>query len=584
MKRFLITFLAVIAAQVVLTLAVIFVGVMVGTAMMGGAAQKAEVPPHACLIQEIPLEVPEYEPPQPLPVFRRVTTHTMILENLEKARRDPKIDRVVLKLDTPEIGWGKMQEIRQRIAQLRAAHKPVYAYTSMLTTRTLYLASACDSIIVTPGGIVWLTGLMSERYYLRGMLEKLDVTTQVSRIKEYKAAAEMVTRTDMSPEARENADWILKDLYDDLLSTVAQDRRTDRARVEQWLGTSQFTPEEAVGQGITDGVLFWEQLRDRLAGAADELAAVEGADYAKVPRAKFGLRGKRIAVVHGQGTITTGKSGWGYPFGVSMGDETMVEALEEVAADDAISGILLRLDTPGGMGLASDRIGRAVAQAAASKPVVISSVDMNASGGYMVSYRCSTIVAPGGAIVGSIGSISGRPDLSGLFEKLGITFDRATIGPHATLWSGVVPMTDEEFQRFDQVHWAGYNQWVEGVAEHRHMTFEQVDRLARGRVFTGRQALANGLIDAVGGFDEALALLKQQLKIPESDGVTLLHYPVPKSFMEELMSGDWPGTGARLAARLGLRTESETRAASTIDLWTRWLESREPVLLCPWRF
>jgi ClpP class serine protease len=145
-------------------------------------------------------------------------------------------------------------------------------------------------------------------------------------------------------------------------------------------------------------------------------------------------------------------------------------------------------------------------------------------------------------------------------------------------------MTDEEFQRFDQVHWAGYNQWVEGVAEHRHMTFEQVDRLARGRVFTGRQALANGLIDAVGGFDEALALLKQQLKIPESDGVTLLHYPVPKSFMEELMSGDWPGTGARLAARLGLRTESETRAASTIDLWTRWLESREPVLLCPWRF
>lgn len=584
MKRFLITFVAVIAAQVVLTLAVIFIGVGIGTAMMGGAAQKAEVPPHACLIQEIPLEVPEYAPPQPLPMFRRITTHTMILENLEKARLDPKIDRVVLKLDTPEIGWGKMQEIRQRIAQLRAAHKPVYAYTSMLTTRALYLASACDSVFVTPSGIVWLTGLMSERYYLRGMLEKLDVTTQVSRIREYKAAAEMVTRADMSPEARENADWVLRDLYGDLLDTVAESRHTDRERVEQWLETSQFTPEEAVAQGIADGVVFWEELRDRLAGSADELAAIEGADYAKLPRAKYGLRGKRIAVVHGQGTITTGKSGWGYPFGVSMGDETMVEALEEAAADDAISGILLRLDTPGGMGLAADRIGRAVAQAAASKPVVVSSVDMNASGGYMISYRCGTIVAPAGSIVGSIGSISGRPDLSGLFAKLGITFDRATIGPHATLWSAVVPMTDEEFRRFDQVHWDGYNQWVAGVAEHRRLTVAQVDALARGRVFTGRQALANGLIDAVGGFDEALARLKQQLKIPEDEGVTLLHYPVPKSFMEELMSGDWPGAGAQLAARAGLRTETETRAASTIDFWTRWMQSREPVLLCPWRF
>lgn len=584
MKRFLITFLAVIAAQVVLTLAVIFVGVGIGTAMMGGAAQKAEVPPHACLIQDIPLEVPEFSPPQALPFPRHITTHTSILENLEKARLDPKIDHVVLKLDTPEIGWGKMQEIRQRITQLREAHKPVYAYTTMLTSRTLYLAGACDSIFVTPGGMVWLTGLMSERYYLRGMLEKLHVTTQVSRIKEYKAAAEMITRTDMSPEARENIDWVLRDLYGDLLGTVAQDRQVDRARVEQWLETAQFTPEEAVAQGIADGVVFWEQLRDRLAGKADELAAIEGADYAKLPRAKFGLRGKRIAVVHGEGSITTGKSGWGYPFGASMGDETMVEALEEVAADEAISGILLRLDTPGGMGLASDRIGRAVAQAAASKPVVISSVDMNASGGYMVSYRCGTIVAPGGAIVGSIGSISGRPDVSGLFEKLGITFDRATIGPHATLWSGVVPMTDEEFQRFDAVHWAGYNQWVAGVAEHRHMTVAQVDNLARGRVFTGRQALANGLIDAVGGFDEALALLKEQVKIPADEGVTLLHYPIPKSFMEELMSGDWPGAGVLLATRLGLRTETEARAASTIDFWTRWMQTREPVLVCPWRF
>jgi protease-4 len=580
MKRFLMTFLAVIAAQVVLTLTVLVMGLMIGGAMMGRAAQKAEVPPHATLIQEIPTEVLEYAPPQQLPFPPRAATHAQILENLEKARRDPRIERVVLRFDLSDLGWGKMQEIRARVQQLRDAGKPVYAHTPMLTSRSLYLASACDSVFVAPSGFVWLTGLMTERMYLREMLDKVGVTTQISRIREYKAAAEMIERRDMSAEARENADWILADLYDDLLATVARDRRVERARVEQWLETAQFTPEDAAAQGIADGVVFWEQLCDRLKGGAEELASIEGPDYAKVPRAKFGLRGKRIAVVHGQGMITTGKSGWGYPFGVSMGDETMVKALEEVARDDQISGILLRLDTPGGMGLASDRIGRAVAQAAAAKPLVVSSVDLNASGGYMVSYRCSTIVAPAGAIVGSIGSISARPNLAGLFDKLGITFDRATVGPHATFWSGVLPLTDEEFRRFDLVHRAGYDQWVAGVARHRGMTVEQVDRLARGRVFTGRQARANGLIDAVGGFDEALALLKTQAGIPESDAVTLLHYPLQEGLWEELTSGNW----SAVATRVGLRSPAEAKAAATLEFWSRWLESNEPVLVCPWRF
>jgi protease-4 len=147
-----------------------------------------------------------------------------------------------------------------------------------------------------------------------------------------------------------------------------------------------------------------------------------------------------------------------------------------------------------------------------------------------------------------------------------------------------VPLTGEEFRRFDQVHWAGYDRWIAGVAEQRHMTVAQVDSLGRGRVYTGRQGLANGLIDAVGGFDEALALLKQQAKIPASEEVTLLHYPVPKSLWEEIASGDWPGAGAALSAAFGLRRESEARAASTIEFWAQMMRTNEPLMLCPWRF
>jgi protease-4 len=255
-----------------------------------------------------------------------------------------------------------------------------------------------------------------------------------------------------------------------------------------------------------------------------------------------------------------------------------------VMDDDGIAGILLRLDTPGGLGLASDRIGKMVAEAAAAKPLVISSVDVNASGGYMVSYRCNTIVALPSSIVGSIGAFSLRPTAARLLDKLGVSVDRVTIGPHATVLSPVVPLTDDEFTRLTEVQWHSYDRWVEGIAQHRRLTLDQVDRLARGRVFTGRQALANGLIDAVGGFDEALALLKSQLDIPAKDDVTLLHYPVRKSLLEELRAGDWADAAQGAALRLGLRSEEEARIATTVTVLRQWLQANEPLLLYDWRF
>jgi protease IV len=584
MKRFLITFIAVIAAQLFLTFAALFVATMIGVAVMGAGERETPVATGTTLVQEIPAELLDYDASPRLPIPYRPATHTAILENLEKARVDARIARVVLKFDVPGGGWGKLQELRSRVQALRAAGKPVYAYTSFGANSTLYLAVACDSIIVAPEGMLWLTGLMAERYYLKDLFEKLGVDVQMARIKEYKAAAEMFTRSDMSPEARENAQWVLADLYEDFCATLARDRGVDRATVEGWLERAPIDPAGARAAGLIDDVLYWEEFTARLKGSADKFVSISGDDYAAVPRERVGLRGRKVAVVHGQGLITTGKSSALFPMETSMGDETMIEALEAAARDKDIDGILLRLDTPGGLGLASDRIGEAVARAAAAKPLVISTIDVNASGGYMVSYRCSPIVALPGSIVGSIGMFSARPSVAGLMDKIGVGWDRVTIGPHATLFSIVTPLSDDEFAQLNDVQWRSYNRWIEGIAQRRGMTVEQVDGLGRGRVFTGRQALANGLIDAVGSFDDALGLLKEKLGIAAGDPVTFMHYPLRRSLLEELKAGDWIAAAQLIAARLGLRSEEEQRIAATLELARGWVRAQEPLLLCPWRF
>ncbi len=580
MKRFLITFAAVVAAQLFLAF-VAFLGAfaVMSAAVLDASGKLADVPAEAFLVQEVRGETPEYVPPTRLPMRKHALCHSEILENLEKARIDDRIRGVILKIDLPQVGWGKLRELRGRVQQLRDSGKPVYAYTSFATNKALYLAAACDSIYVHPRGLLFLSGLSAERLYARRLLDQLDIETQVSQIKEYKSMAEMVMREDMSPEVRENMRWVLEDLYENLLNTLARDRAVDRAHVDAWFDACQFDAAEAEELGIVDRVLFWEELENSLRPAGMGEWFVGGRDYARVTRGKLGLRGQKIAVVHGMGTITVGESGWAAPMGITMGDETMVAALREALEDEAVVGVLLRLDTGGGLSSASDRIGRMVAEVAREKPVVVSMVDLTASGGYMVSYRCGTLVALPTSIVGSIGSISMQANLAGLLAKLGITVDRVTVGPHATFLSGFASLSPDEFARFDEVHWRGYDSWVADVARHRGMTPEEVDRLARGRVFTGRQALANGLIDELGGFDEALALLKEQAGIDSGSEVSYIHLPREKNLLERIAAGDM----IQVLADLSDPDQSAAALRGTTRFWKRCLEGDDALAMTWWR-
>ncbi len=582
MKQFFTVFLAVIVAQLVLAvLGFFFLVASVGFFAALGR-EKAEVERHSVLVQSIPIALAEYDVSAGLWPGRGPQTLTSIMENLEKACYDDRIDKVVLKMGMTNAGWASLAELRARIDSLKAHEKPVYAFVSNMGDKDLYLASACDSIFMDPGAFVLLKGFATQRPFVKNMLESLDVRYQVSKIKEYKAAAEMVMRSDMSPEAKENAQWLLEEIFDDFLETVAQDRANgSRDSVLAWLARASIDPYEAVDLGIVDRLLSWEELRRRFENDEGEFVHVAGSKYRKVARADLGLKGKRIAVVHAEGPISAGKSGFMFPFGVGMGDETMVKALRDALDDEDIVGVIFRVNSPGGLSSASDRIGRMLEYVASKKPTVASFVDMGASGGYMISYRCSTLVASPNSLVGSIGSISMYADMTGLWNKLGVTFDWVGVGPHPRLLSGLSLMDEEEFQRFEKVHWAGYLRWEKDVAKWRGIDPREMVQLARGRVWTGRQALGKALVDTLGGFDVALALLKEKAGIDLSEKVSLVHLPARKGLLDALKEDGFPGLASSLAERaVGVLLRA---IEPTQTFWRKVLVEREPVAMAPLR-
>jgi protease-4 len=547
MKEFFRTFFAVLLAQVVLG---IWLVVVVMVFAVAATSKGVDVPKGAFLVQRISGEIPEYVPPSPFPSLKEQTKHlTQILENLDKARVDDRIRGVVLELGSSDMGLAKRQEIRKRIQALREAGKPVYAFVRYLGTSDYYLATACDSIFMPPEGLLDLHGLAAEVAYLKGTLEALGIKPNLHRIAEYKSAAEPLLRENMSKETRENLRWILEDIFDTLVGTIATDRGMEADELLALMEETRFTAQRAKEKGLVDEVLFWEDLEDRLKGDQEEWKTIRGGEYAKVSRKKVGLSGdKKVAIVHAQGVIAGGQNGYVFPFGAKMGSATMTRILDEIREDDDIDGVIFRIDSPGGESLASDEISYAVHLLSREKPTVVSMVDVAGSGGYMIAYRCSTLVALPATITGSIGSITAKFNMRGFYKHLGITKDFEEIGPNARINSDYRDYTEREWEIVRSTHWESYDMWVRQVAEMRGLSLAAMDTLARGRVWTGRQAKERRLVDEVGGLDEALALLKAKMGIPEEEGVEFVHYPKPKSFLDRILESG--SVALRLVARL----------------------------------
>ncbi len=532
MKVFLKSFLGTLAA-IVLVVAVVAGVFAIKTRL------KARIKDHSYLVVDLYGEIMEYDPPgSPFQIMGdSPKTLQRVLTNLEKAAVDERIEGVIVKMSAgTSIGYAALSEVRGAIRDVQAAGKQVYGFADDMSRRIYYLAAVCDSIYIPPAAYFNFRGVAARSMHVKRTLEKLDIEPNVHQIKDYKSAAEMVTREDMSPEARENIEWILDDFWSHFMDTMREDRGLSEEQVLELMRHALFTPQEAQEAGLVDRLLYYDELEDMLKREGDEkLRTVSEARYARVKPSSVGLRGKKkIAVVHAQGTIAGRKSKVDPLLGVVMGHECVVAELRKARKDDGVAAVVFRVNSGGGDGLTSDLIARGVEYTAAEKPVVVSMVDVAGSGGYYIAYRANKIVADPMTITGSIGSISGKFNMKGFYDKLGITSDFVTRGPMALLFSDYRNFTPEERERFEDNHWDGFNLWLTDVAKRRGMTFGEAEKLAHGRVYTGNQARSNGLIDEVGGLDRAIELAKELAEIPADEKVTVVHYPKKKAIVASI--------------------------------------------------
>ncbi len=524
---------------------VLVVGIILGLAAWK-LDSKSDIEDHSWLHLDIYGSLPEYDPPSGLAgALTGGDNQTLqsILTNLEMASHDERIDGVVIQLSAAnDAGRGKLEEIRRAVSRVQAAGKPVLAFADNIDLNVLYTAAVCDSFFCPPPAYILVTGIDSSIPHVKQSLAKMGVEPYVSAIKDYKSAAQIVTREDLTPEARANREWMLDEYMDLISSALDEGRGIDAQGLEAIMENAHFLALEAKQAGIVDDVLYWDDLTSRFIHEEEDTPRlVSGARYAQEDPEDMDLGGdKKIAVIHAQGNIGGRTSGVNPLLGMMMGHESINAELEKALEDEDVEAIVLRIDSGGGESLASDLMGQMVHKVGLQKPLVVSMVDVAASGGYSMAYRANWLVADNMTVTGSIGSITAKFDLSEMYEKLGIGFSHVTKGPNARFFGSDRGFTDEEFKRFEERHQASFHVWVEGIAEHRNMTIEKVESLGQGRVWTGRQAVANGLTDEVGGLWEAVAAARRLAEIPADTSTELWHLPEKKDLVASLLSGDSP--------------------------------------------
>jgi len=457
-----------------------------------------------------------------------------VLEILEAAAQDPQVDGVLLRLDGAPHGWAKVLSLRRAVERVREAGKPVAAWGERLGAEDLLLGSAATRLWLPPSGSVALVGLRAESVFVRGLLARLGVEADVVRVGGYKAAGEMFVRDSLSPEAREQTEALLDDLYGELVDGIARGRGLDPQAVRERIDAGPYTAPAAAEAGLIDGCLYPDELEEaleRLASPPPEdrpgprrVRVVDAPFYGALRARDAGWRPlvgdlPKVAYVVATGAIHRGRGFSG------IGSDGLCGLLENLARDPAVRGVVLRITSPGGDGLASDLLWRAVRVARRDKPVVVSMGDVAASGGYYVAAAADAVLAEAGTLTGSIGVVGGKLHAEELLERIGVTTEAVERGSRAGLLAATRGFTPDERALVRREMEALYTTFLDRVAEGRAMSRRSVEKLAGGRVWSGLRARELGLIDALGGPLEALAETRRRAGIGEDERVLLEIHP-----------------------------------------------------------
>jgi protease-4 len=543
----------------------------------------------APLLLELDLTEPLLDAPPTDPVgwlqARRRTSLRAVLDGLRAAADDPRVCGLVAKVGGP-VGLARAQEVRDAVAAFRRSGKPAVAWAESFGefaggTVPYLLASGFGEVWLQPSGDVGLTGVAAEVTFLRGALDRLGIEPQLGRRHEYKNAADRILEHGFTDAYREAAGRLVESAFGQVVAAIADGRKLAAEQVAELVDRSPLRAAEALDTGLVDKLGYRDEvyadLRARL-GADVELRYLGHYRPPQPPAVRLAKAAGRIAdriagraepvvaLISGSGAIRTGHSGRGPMGGTAMGSATVSAALRSAGRDDRVGAVVFRVDSPGGSYIASDTIWREVGRLrAAGKPVVVSMGEVAGSGGYYVSMAADVIVAQPGTLTGSIGVFGGKAVLTGLLDRVGLSTDAVAQGRHARLLSTRRPFDEDEWRVLESWLDHVYADFTGKVAAGRGMAADQVEAVARGRVWTGADARERGLVDELGGLDRATTIARNRAGLPAD--ATVLRWPAlgpldrvrpPRSSESPAAAGAYTagwGSFAAVAAQFGLAAD-----------------------------
>jgi protease-4 len=565
-----------------------------------GEEKTAESQQKKISIAQIPLKgsLPE-SAPEPGLFGDMQQNLTDTLRRLRRAADDDDVQGVILRIRSPSIGRAKLAELRASIDRLQASGKKVYADIESAKAVDYLIACACDEIVMPEPGMLLLPGVRAEVTYYKGLLDKLGIKADMMQVGDYKGAAEPFTRDRMSPEVRKQFETVIDDFYEQMAETIAADRGLPKDKVKQLIDRGLFPAEQARQAGLVDTIAYSADFQRRLKTEhqADQLTLLKNYGREDVDTDFSGMMGffklfdlmsgasskrrssdaKKIAIIYGVGAIMDGQSGSSLLGGQVLGGDTIVRALQKAGDDETVVAVVFRVDSPGGSALASDLIWRQVQLVRKKKPVIASMGDVAASGGYYIAVGCDKIYAGAGTLTGSIGVVGGKLAMGGLFDKVGFSTEVISRGQNSGMFSMETPFSDSEREVWKEYMNDVYGRFTDRVATGRKLDRKQLDALAGGRVWSGRQAKANGLVDEVGTFYDAIEAAKKMAGIQPKEKIEYLELPRPRNFLEQLL--DAPEDEARLQLRTAAQELAPGAAKHLGELRTLQRLFEEPALL-----
>ncbi|MFI5136174.1 MAG: signal peptide peptidase SppA [Sphingobacteriales bacterium] len=527
-----------------LTSVIIFIVVflLIAALIAAGSEKTTEVEPNSVLQISLNYPVTERTPNNPLSALGFLGLDgdksiglNDILANIKKAKTDPDIKGIYLEESDVPIGQATSEEIRNALIDFKKSGKFIVAYSEIYTQGFYYLASVADKVYINPKGIFLFHGFSQEITFLKGALDKLGIEAQIIKVGTYKSAVEPLFLTKMSPANRLQVNSYLGSLYKQFLSGISASRNINRDSLFNYANELKVRfPEDALKYKLVDGLKYKDEvladLKQRTGtDKKGDLKSVELGEYTKSETKKDDSKKEsknRIAIVYASGEINGGDGDDN-----SIGSERVSKALREARQNDNVKAVVFRVNSPGGSSLASDVIWREVMLTKKVKPIIVSMGDYAASGGYYISCAADSIFAEPNTLTGSIGIFAILPNMQKLFnDKLGVTFDGVKTGKYADLGSVSRPLSPDEKAILQSEVDHGYDDFTKAVAAGRHKTQAYINSIGQGRVWTGEQAIKNGLVDRLGNISDAI---KSAAKMAKIKNYKLVAYPEQKSIFNK---------------------------------------------------